>query len=111
MSRVYETSVVLLLLTLLVLGIVWVASAIIDDDAASRESLYDLWEYYLPYLYSGISLFGVVLLLLCTPFGLSRMFSVTGKLLVKPRLLENLEEQLSCTAFEEAAVSRKISSE
>lgn len=23
----------------------------------------DLWEYYLPYLYSGISLFGVLLLL------------------------------------------------
>ncbi|KAG8452380.1 hypothetical protein GDO86_004253 [Hymenochirus boettgeri] len=108
MSRVYETSVVLLLLTLLVFGIVWVASAIFDDDAAGRESLYDLWEYYLPYLYSGISLFGVLLLLLSTPFGLSRMFSVTGKLLVKPRLLENLEEHLSCTAFEEAAISRKI---
>lgn len=40
MARVYETFVVLFLLTLLVLGIVWVASAIIDNDAASRESLY-----------------------------------------------------------------------
>ncbi|XP_069509934.1 protein LMBR1L [Ambystoma mexicanum] len=108
MARVYETSVVLLLLTLLVLGIVWVALAIVDEDAASRESLYDFWEYYLPYLYSCISLFGVVLLLLCTPFGLSRMFSVTGKLLVKPRLLEDLDEKLSCTGFEEAAISRKI---
>ncbi|XP_041436813.1 protein LMBR1L isoform X1 [Xenopus laevis] len=86
MSRVYETTVVLLLLTLLVFGIVWVASAIFDDDSAGRESLY-----------------------VCTPFGLSRMFSVTGNLLVKPRLLENLEEHLSCTAFEEAAISRKIS--
>ncbi|XP_009872755.1 PREDICTED: protein LMBR1L-like, partial [Apaloderma vittatum] len=85
MARVYETSVVLLLLTLLVLGMVWVASAIVSDDAASRQSLYDLWEYYLPYLYSCISLFGVLLLLLCTPFGLSTMFTVTGKLLVKPR--------------------------
>ncbi|XP_059575275.1 protein LMBR1L isoform X1 [Alligator mississippiensis] len=110
MARVYETFVVLLLLTLLVLGMVWVASAIIDNDAASRESLYDLWEYYLPYLYSCISLFGMLLLLLCTPFGLSRMFTVTGKLLVKPRLLEDLDEQLSCTGFEEAAISRKISS-
>ncbi|XP_078542230.1 protein LMBR1L isoform X1 [Lissotriton helveticus] len=109
MARVYETSVVLLLLTLLVLGIVWVALAIVDEDAASRESLYDFWEYYLPYLYSCISLFGVLLLLLCTPFGLSRMFSVTGKLLVKPRLLEDLDEQLSCTGFEEDAISRKIS--
>ncbi|NXN99173.1 LMBRL protein, partial [Rhinopomastus cyanomelas] len=108
MARVYETSVVLLLLTLLVLGMVWVASAIVSNDAASRQSLYDLWEYYLPYLYSCISLFGVLLLLLCTPFGLSIMFTVTGKLLVKPRLLEDLDEQLSCTRLEEAAVSRRI---
>ncbi|KAM6106290.1 LOW QUALITY PROTEIN: protein LMBR1L [Pterocles gutturalis] len=105
MARVHETSVVLLLLTLLVLGIVWVASAVVSNDAASRQSLYDLWEYYLPYLYSCISLFGVLLLLLCTPFGLSTMFTVTGKLLVKPRLLQDLEEQLSCTRLEEAAVS------
>ncbi|XP_030366265.1 protein LMBR1L isoform X3 [Strigops habroptila] len=110
MARVYETSVVLLLLTLLVLGMVWVASAIVGNDVASRQSLYDLWEYYLPYLYSCISLFGVLLLLLCTPFGLSTMFAVTGKLLVKPRLLEDLDEQLSCTRLEEAAVSRRISS-
>nr|XP_025044526.1 protein LMBR1L isoform X3 [Pelodiscus sinensis] len=103
MARVYETFVVLLLLTLLVLGMVWVA-------LASRESLYDLWEYYLPYLYSCISLFGVLLLLVCTPVGLSRMFTVTGTLLVKPRLLEDLDEQLNCTVFEEAALSRKICS-
>ncbi|PKK17946.1 limb development membrane protein 1-like [Columba livia] len=75
------------------------------DPAAST----DLWEYYLPYLYSCISLFGVLLLLLCTPFGLSTMFAVTGKLLVKPRLLEDLDEQLSCTRLEEAAVSHRIS--
>uniref|UniRef100_A0A674PRN4 Limb development membrane protein 1-like n=1 Tax=Takifugu rubripes TaxID=31033 RepID=A0A674PRN4_TAKRU len=85
MARVYEAVVLLLLLALLVLGIVWVASALLHDNLA-RKSLYDLWEYYLPYLYSGISLFGVLLLLLCTPFGLSRMFSVTGSLLVKPRV-------------------------
>ncbi|EMP31244.1 Desert hedgehog protein [Chelonia mydas] len=123
LARVYETFVELLLLTLLVLGMVWVASAIVDEDTGSRESLYgewpgsasspwggdDLWEYYLPYLYSCISLFGGLLLLLCTPIGLSRMFTVTGKLLVKPRLLEDLDEQLNCTRFEEAALSRKIS--
>uniref|UniRef100_A0A8C8HJP0 Uncharacterized protein n=1 Tax=Oncorhynchus tshawytscha TaxID=74940 RepID=A0A8C8HJP0_ONCTS len=77
MARLYETAVVLFLLTLLVLGMVWVASAILDDNMA-RQSLYDLWEYYLPYLYSCISLFGVLLLLLCTPLGLSRMFNSCG---------------------------------
>uniref|UniRef100_A0A671TB02 Limb region 1 homolog-like protein n=1 Tax=Sinocyclocheilus anshuiensis TaxID=1608454 RepID=A0A671TB02_9TELE len=109
MARVYETAVMLLLLSLLVLGIVWVASALLHLNTA-RESLYDLWEYYLPHLYSGISLFGVLLLLLCTPFGLSRMFSITGSLLVKPRLLENLEETMNCTVFEEASLSRKLKS-
>ncbi|XP_008568886.1 PREDICTED: protein LMBR1L isoform X2 [Galeopterus variegatus] len=107
LGRVYETVVMLMLLTLLVLGIVWVASAIVDNKA-SRESLYDFWEYYLPYLYSCISFLGVLLLLVCTPLGLARMFSVTGKLLVKPRLLEDLEEQLYCSAFEEAALTRRI---
>lgn len=99
MARVYEAVVLLLLLTLLVLGIVWVASALLHDNLA-RKSLYgeedalkmpqwnilmvfgfntkaqsvllwipDLWEYYLPYLYSGISLFGV-LLLLCEYIGI-----------------------------------------
>ncbi|KAJ0064233.1 hypothetical protein NL108_001537, partial [Boleophthalmus pectinirostris] len=107
MARVYEAVVLLLLLALLVMGIVWVASALLHDNIA-RKSLYDLWEYYLPYLYSGISLCGVLLLLLCTPFGLSRMFSVTGSLLVKPRLLEDVEDTLNCTTFEEATLSRKI---
>ncbi|XP_075816703.1 protein LMBR1L isoform X3 [Microtus pennsylvanicus] len=108
LGRVYETVVMLILLTLLVLGMVWVASAIVDNDKASRESLYDFWEYYLPYLYSCISFLGVLLLLVCTPLGLARMFSVTGKLLVKPRLLEDLEEQLNCSVFEEAALTRRI---
>ncbi|XP_047231074.1 limb region 1 homolog-like protein [Girardinichthys multiradiatus] len=107
MARVYEAVVLLILLAFLVLGIVWVASALLHDNIA-RKSLYDLWEYYLPYLYSGISLFGVMLLLLCTPFGLSRMFSVTGSLLVKPRLLEDVEDTLSCTVFEEDSLYRKL---
>uniref|UniRef100_A0A8K9V968 Limb development membrane protein 1-like n=1 Tax=Oncorhynchus mykiss TaxID=8022 RepID=A0A8K9V968_ONCMY len=107
MARVYETAVVLLLLTLLVLGMVWVFVALLNNHSA-RESLYDMWEYYLPYLYSAISLCGVLLLLLCTPFGLSRMFSVTGSLLVKPRLLENVEVEMNCAAFEEASLSRTL---
>ncbi|XP_029521047.1 limb region 1 homolog-like protein isoform X2 [Oncorhynchus nerka] len=106
MARVYETAVVLLLLTLLVLGMLWVGVALLNNTA--RESLYDVWECYLPYLYSAISLFGVLLLLLCTPFGLSRMFSVTGSLLVKPGLLENVEVEMNCAAFEEASLSRKL---
>ncbi|XP_028289774.1 limb region 1 protein homolog isoform X2 [Gouania willdenowi] len=107
-SRVLETFVMLFLLALLILGIVWVASALIDNDAASMESLYDLWEFYLPYLYSCISLMGGLLLLMCTPVGLSRMFTVMGQLLVKPTILEDLDEQIYCVHLQEEALQRRL---
>ncbi|XP_027988345.1 limb region 1 protein homolog isoform X5 [Eptesicus fuscus] len=107
-ARILETLVMLLLLALLILGMVWVASALVDKDAASRESLYDLWEFYLPYLYSCVSLMGCLLLLLCTPVGLSRMFAVMGQLLVKPAILEDLDEQMYIVALEEEALQRRL---
>ncbi|XP_059369539.1 limb region 1 protein homolog isoform X3 [Carassius carassius] len=110
-SRVLETFVMLFLLGLLILGIVWVASALIDNDAASMESLYDLWEFYLPYLYSCISLMGGLLLLMCTPVGLSRMFTVMGQLLVKPTILEDLDEQIYCIQLQEEALERRLNGE
>uniref|UniRef100_A0A673WPR3 Limb development membrane protein 1 n=1 Tax=Salmo trutta TaxID=8032 RepID=A0A673WPR3_SALTR len=103
-----QTFVMLFLLGLLILGIVWVASALIDNDAASMESLYDLWEFYLPYLYSCISLMGGLLLLMCTPVGLSRMFTVMGQLLVKPTILEDLDEQIYCVTLQEEALQRRL---
>ncbi|XP_048367218.1 limb region 1 protein homolog [Sphaerodactylus townsendi] len=107
-ARILETLVMLILLALLILGIVWVASALIDNDAESMESLYDLWEFYLPYLYSCISLMGCLLLLICTPVGLSRMFTVMGQLLVKPTILEDLDEQIYIITLEEAAILRRL---
>uniref|UniRef100_A0A3Q3KXI0 Limb development membrane protein 1 n=1 Tax=Mastacembelus armatus TaxID=205130 RepID=A0A3Q3KXI0_9TELE len=107
-ARILETFVMLFLLALLILGIVWVASALIDNDAASMESLYDLWEFYLPYLYSCISLMGGLLLLMCTPVGLSRMFTVMGQLLVKPTILEDLDEQIYCIHLQEEALQRRL---
>lgn len=107
-ARILETLVMLLLLALLILGIVWVASALLDQDAASMESLYDLWDFYLPYLYSGISLMGCLLLLMCTPVGLSRMFTVMGQLLVKPTILEDLDEQMYIISLEEEALQRRL---
>ncbi|XP_066091336.1 limb region 1 protein homolog isoform X2 [Saccopteryx bilineata] len=107
-ARILETLVMLVLLALLILGMVWVASALIDNDTASMESLYDLWEFYLPYLYSCISLMGCLLLLLCTPVGLSRMFTVMGQLLVKPAILEDLDEQIYIITLEEEALQRRL---
>lgn len=107
-ARILETVVMLILLALLIFGIVWVASALIDNSSASMESLYDLWEFYLPYLYSCISLMGCLLLLLCTPVGLSRMFAVMGQLLVKPTILEDLDEQMYIISLQEEALQRKL---
>ncbi|MEE6467276.1 hypothetical protein FKM82_007186 [Ascaphus truei] len=107
-ARILETMVMLILLALLIFGIVWVASALIDNSSASMESLYDLWEFYLPYLYSCISLMGCLLLLLCTPVGLSRMFAVMGQLLVKPAILEDLDEQMYIISLQVEALQRKL---
>uniref|UniRef100_A0A8D2B2P1 Limb development membrane protein 1 n=1 Tax=Sciurus vulgaris TaxID=55149 RepID=A0A8D2B2P1_SCIVU len=100
----------LLLLALLILGIVWVASALIDNDAASMESLYDLWEFYLPLFISCISLIGmfVYFSVMCTPVGLSRMFTVMGQLLVKPAILEDLDEQIYIITLEEESLQRRL---
>ncbi|RMC04767.1 hypothetical protein DUI87_17939 [Hirundo rustica rustica] len=87
-ARILETLVMLILLALLILGIVWVASALIDNDAASMESLY-----------------------VCTPVGLSRMFTVMGQLLVKPTILEDLDEQMYIITLEEEAIQRKLNVE
>uniref|UniRef100_A0A8I3NT44 Limb development membrane protein 1 n=1 Tax=Canis lupus familiaris TaxID=9615 RepID=A0A8I3NT44_CANLF len=78
-ARILETVVMLVLLALLILGIVWVASALIDNDAASMESL-----------------------------GLSRMFTVMGQLLVKPTILEDLDEQIYIITLEEEALQRRL---
>uniref|UniRef100_A0AAX7VA90 Limb development membrane protein 1 n=1 Tax=Astatotilapia calliptera TaxID=8154 RepID=A0AAX7VA90_ASTCA len=84
-ARILETFVMLFLLALLILGIVWVASALIDNDAASMESLY-----------------------VCTPVGLSRMFTVMGQLLVKPTILEDLDEQIYCIHLQEETLQRRL---
>ncbi|MEQ2186409.1 Limb region 1 protein, partial [Goodea atripinnis] len=67
-----------------------------------------LWEFYLPYLYSCISLMGGLLLLMCTPVGMSRMFTVMGQLLVKPTILEDLDEQIYCIHLQEEALQRRL---
>ncbi|XP_064594888.1 limb region 1 protein homolog [Liolophura sinensis] len=108
LGRVYETTVVLVLLAVLVFGLAWVASALLDDDNSSREALFDVWNFYLPYLYSCISLLGVLILLLSTPMGFARMFTVIGQLVVKPKFLRDVEEELSTVRLDEEDLRRKL---
>lgn len=50
MARVYEAVVLLLLLALLVLGIVWVASALLHDNLA-RKNLYGEKDAFQTFFY------------------------------------------------------------
>ncbi|XP_014788146.1 limb region 1 protein homolog isoform X1 [Octopus bimaculoides] len=114
MGRVYETAVVLIILGILVFGIAWVASALIDGDKSSRQTLFELrkpsyvWYIYLPYLYSCISFLGVLALLLCTPVGFARMFTVMGQLVVKPQFLHDIDSDLFQASLTEEDLLRKI---
>lgn len=108
MARFYETAVVLILLGIVVFGIAWVASAFFDDDKSSQQTLFDVWHIYLPYLYSCISFLGVLVLLLCTPVGFARMFTVMGKLVVKPQFLHDIDIDLYRVTLTEEDLRRKI---
>lgn len=72
----------LLLLALVVLGLAFILSSMLDSDKSSLQKLFselnfnykidysyqcdlisDLWSYYLPFIYSCVSFMGVLLLL------------------------------------------------
>ncbi|XP_060079895.1 limb region 1 protein homolog [Ylistrum balloti] len=111
-ARVYESIIVLFLLILVVVGCVWVVSALFDDDIHKKQRLFDLlsdvWNFYLPYLYAIISFIGVIVLLLCTPVGFARMFTVMGKLVVKPKFLRDIDEEFATLKMQEESIRRKI---
>ncbi|XP_033098020.1 protein LMBR1L-like isoform X2 [Anneissia japonica] len=107
-SRLYETIIMLFLFALLVFGLAWVATALFDGDKKSRKSFTSVWNYYLPFLYSCISILGVLMLLISAPLGFTRMFSVIGAIVVKPFFIEDVEEKLYAAQFEEDDVQRKL---
>ncbi|XP_077484440.1 LMBR1-like protein lilipod isoform X7 [Amblyomma americanum] len=66
-----------------------------------------LWRGYLPFLYSCLSCFGVMLLLMCTPVGFARLFTVLGELVMKPKFLRDIQEEYQCTLMEEENLGRR----
>jgi hypothetical protein len=83
-SRIIETILLLLLLAVAMLGISFVISAVVDADNAKTRSLINISDYHLPFLYSCISFIGVLFLLLCTPLGFARLFTVVSNMIMKP---------------------------
>ncbi|XP_071443532.1 protein Lilipod [Hetaerina americana] len=108
MARVYETFTILSLLAVLVAGMTYIMSALIDKDQSAISALLSLWSYYLPFLYSCISFLGVLMLLLCTPLGFVHLFAVVGKFLVKPQFMCDLSEEYYVAVFDEDYLRRKL---
>ena len=106
-ARVYETFVVLFLLSILVLGMTYLVCALMGYNDMGLSNLFTLW-HYLPFLYSCVSFFGVVLLLVCTPLGIVNLFTVLGEVITKPHVLRNTQEEYEETKLEEMCVRRKI---
>uniref|UniRef100_A0A1I8NTD9 Protein LMBR1L n=1 Tax=Stomoxys calcitrans TaxID=35570 RepID=A0A1I8NTD9_STOCA len=107
-ARAYETFTVFSLLAFVVLGLTYVLSAVMDPEKIGFLSLLNLGSVHLPFLYSCVSFLGVLLLLLCTPFGFVRLFGVVGQVLVKPHLLRDVNEEYIAFHMEEASVKRKL---
>ncbi|KAL3217394.1 hypothetical protein MRX96_032398 [Rhipicephalus microplus] len=100
-SRFYETFLVFTLVAALLFGMTFLLSAILDYGQTSMQSLFALWCGYLPFLYSCLSCFGVVLLLICTPVGFARLFTVLGELVIKPK------DEHQCAMMEEENLRRR----
>nr|XP_040221043.2 protein Lilipod isoform X1 [Anopheles coluzzii] len=108
MARVYETFTVFSLLAFIVFATTYVISALRDPDRNTFQALFNLAKCHLPFLYSCVSFLGVLLLLVCTPMGFVRLFGVVGKVLVKPNLLRDVNEEFHAFNIEEATVKRKL---
>jgi hypothetical protein len=52
-----------------------------------------VYSFYLPFLYSCVSIVGVLLLLVCTPFGFVRLFTLVGEFVTRPQFLRDLDEE------------------
>lgn len=109
MARVNETMVLLLLLAILVFGMTYLLCLILGYNDFGLRNVILIWQY-LPFLYSCVSFLGVCLLLLCTPVGIAKLFTVLGELIVKPRFLRNVQEEFDQSTFEEMHLKRRLES-
>ena len=68
----------LLLFSVFVCGSLYILSALIDRDQHTIDTLVNMYSYYLPFLYSCVSFLGVLLLLVCTPLGFVKLFTLVS---------------------------------
>ncbi|ESN99654.1 hypothetical protein HELRODRAFT_113731 [Helobdella robusta] len=111
MPRVYETALVFVLFCVAVCGLVWVVLALTsgDNNKFMFEIFLDVKNFYLLYLYSCVSFIGVAMLLIFTPIGFIRLFTVIGELITNPDNLQtNFEGDIMKCILEEATEARRL---
>lgn len=108
-ARLFETITMLVILFLFIIGVAYITSSFIDGQKPSAIlSVLNLWNYLLPLLYSCISFIGVLMLLICTPLGFARLFTVVGQFLIKPQFLRDIEEEYFVVTLEQQSIKRKL---
>ena len=107
-NRAKETLVTLLLLSVVVCGSMYILAALIDRDQHTIDTLVNMYSYYLPFLYSCVSFLGVLLLLVCTPLGFVKLFTLVAELVTRQQFLSDLTEEYQVALMEEAAVKKKL---
>jgi len=107
-NRAKETLVTLLLVSVVVCGSMYILAAVIDRDQHTMDTLFNLYSYYLPFLYSCVSFLGVLLLLVCTPLGFVKLFTLVAELVTRQQFLSDLTEEYQTALMEEAAVKKKF---
>uniref|UniRef100_A0A0N5AL31 Protein LMBR1L n=1 Tax=Syphacia muris TaxID=451379 RepID=A0A0N5AL31_9BILA len=87
MARVYETLAVCTMLIVLIASLADIIRAFFFSRTLSISlSIINFASVNLPFVYSCVSLFGVLALLITTPFGFTRMFTVTANHLLAVHL-------------------------
>ena len=86
MPRVYEALLVFILFCVVLGGLAVVVFALTSGNNSQFliEVILDIKNVYLFYLCSIVSFVGVAMLLICTPLGFTRLFSVIGEFIKTP---------------------------
>ena len=107
-NRAKETLVTLLLLSVVVCGSMYILAALIDRDQYTMDTLTNMNSYYLSFLYFCISFLSRLLLLVCTPLGFVKLFTLAAELVTRQQFLSDLTKEYQLALIEEAAIKKKV---
>ena len=110
LGRVYEALLVQTLLAVIVLGTAFIVLALVDKSRSAVGLFAEVMDH-LPLLYSCVAFVGSVLLLLGTPLGFARLFTVLGQVIVRPAssfLSADVNDEYYAVVFEESCLRQRL---